>query len=64
MTSIFLVRHAQPDVNWKDGRTRPLTNIGLEDSRKVTLTLEKYNINMLYSSPYKRSMDTIIDLHK
>jgi len=61
MTSIFFVRHAQPDAKWEDDRTRPLTYIGLEDSKKVTATLENYKIDIFYSSPYKRSIDTILD---
>lgn len=61
MTSIFFVRHAQPDVKWEDDRTRPLTAIGLNDSKKVTEVLENFNIDIFYSSPYKRSYDTILD---
>jgi 2,3-bisphosphoglycerate-dependent phosphoglycerate mutase len=61
MTSIFFVRHAQPSENWEDDRTKPLTEIGMEDSKRVTVTLEKSDINFFYSSPYKRSMDTILD---
>ncbi|NLH30381.1 MAG: histidine phosphatase family protein, partial [Firmicutes bacterium] len=40
MTSIFFVRHAQPDIAWEDDRTRPLTDVGLEDSKIVTAVLE------------------------
>jgi len=61
MTSIFFVRHAQPDIAWEDDRTRPLTDVGLEDSKIVTAVLEKYTIDVYYSSPYKRSIDTIRD---
>lgn len=61
MTSIFFVRHAQPDIAWEDDRTRPLTDVGLKDSKTVTAVLEKYTIDVYYSSPYKRSIDTIRD---
>lgn len=61
MTSIFFVRHAQPDVNWEDDRTRPLTAIGLEDSKQVTETLKDMEIDIFYCSPFKRSRDTISD---
>lgn len=61
MTSLFFVRHAQPDESWEDDRTRPLTKTGLEDSKRVTQVLENYNIDCFYSSPYKRSVDTILD---
>lgn len=61
MTRVYFVRHAQPDENWEDDRTRPLTKIGLEDSKLVTKALENAEIDIFYSSPYKRSMDTIKD---
>lgn len=61
ITSVFFVRHAQPDENREDDRTKPLTKLGLEDSKRVTAVLEKSEINIFYSSPYKRSMDTILD---
>ena len=61
MTSIFFVRHAQPDESWEDDRTRPLTALGMKDSLKVTEILEDLKINIFYSSPYKRSIDTISD---
>lgn len=36
MTSVYFVRHAQPDFNWSDDMTRPLTAEGEKDSEKVT----------------------------
>jgi len=59
MTRIFFVRHAQPDESWKDDRTRPLTEIGLADRKRVTDLLAKMQVDCFYSSPYKRAMDTI-----
>lgn len=59
MTRIFFVRHAQPDKSWEDDRTRPLTHIGLADREKVTNLLVKMQIDCFFSSPYKRSLDTI-----
>jgi len=64
LTSIFFIRHAQPDTSWKDDRTRPLTTQGFEDSNEVSTVLSKFNINLIYSSPYKRSFDTIADFAK
>lgn len=61
MTSIFFVRHAQPDESWEDNRTKPLTETGLEDSKKVTLVLENQDIDIFYSSTYRRSIETITD---
>jgi len=61
LTGIFFVRHAQPDESWEDDRTRPLTALGMEDRLKVTGILENLRIDIFYSSPYKRSIDTISD---
>lgn len=61
MTKVFFVRHAQPIHTWEDDRTRPLTNEGLRDSQKVTEKLKEARINCFYSSPYKRSIDTILE---
>lgn len=59
ITSVFFVRHAQPDSSWKDDRTKPLTPLGLLDRKKVTDALASVSINYFFSSPYKRSYDTI-----
>ena len=59
MTSVYFVRHAQPDVSWKDNRTRPLTPAGLLDRKKVTNLLVRVPVDCFFSSPYKRAIDTI-----
>ncbi len=59
MTRVYFVRHAQPDHAWEDDKSRPLTMEGREDSRKVLKFLQDKNIDSLYCSPYKRSLDTI-----
>lgn len=61
MTSIYLIRHAQPNHDWEDDRTRPLTVGALEDNKKVTEVLRNIKIDYYVSSPYKRSVDTIIE---
>ncbi len=35
MTKVYLVRHAQPDFDWEDDRTRPLTAEGMSDRQIV-----------------------------
>lgn len=60
MTKVYFVRHAQPDHSWKDDRTRPLTKEGVEDSQCVLDFFKSKHIDMFYSSPYKRSVDTIL----
>ena len=61
MTKIYFVRHAQPEHAWEDDRTRPLTGEGRKDSAIVFEFLKDKHIDAFYSSPYKRSMDTIAD---
>ena len=61
MTKIYFVRHAQPEHAWEDDRTRPLTGEGRRDSATVFEFLKDKHIDAFYSSPYKRSVDTIAD---
>ena len=61
MTSVFFVRHAQPEHAWKDDRTRPLTEEGKRDSKIVLEFFKDKEIDAFYCSPYKRSIDTIAD---
>ena len=61
MTKIYFVRHAQPEHAWEDDRTRPLTGEGKKDSAIVFEFLKDKHIDAFYSSPYKRSIDTIAD---
>lgn len=59
MTHIYFVRHAQPDHSWEDDRSRPLTEEGLYDSKRVTEALKDIALDYAISSPYHRSMETI-----
>ncbi|MFT5875999.1 MAG: 2,3-bisphosphoglycerate-dependent phosphoglycerate mutase, partial [Clostridium sp.] len=59
MTTIYFVRHAQPEHTWDEDRTRPLSVAGLEDIKKVTEIFKNFKIDYYLSSPYKRSFDTI-----
>ncbi|MGF7059538.1 histidine phosphatase family protein [Brassicibacter mesophilus] len=60
-TNIYFVRHAEPDISIKDDLIRPLSKKGAADTKKITNVLMNRNINAIYSSPYKRSFDTIKD---
>jgi len=64
MKNIYLVRHAESDFSDKNDFTRPLTEKGLIDSKKITFFLENRNIDKIYSSPFRRTMDTIRDFSK
>lgn len=59
ITKVYFVRHAQPDFSHKNDRTRPLTPEGEKDAESVTDFLKDKEIDVFYSSPYKRSIDTI-----
>ncbi len=59
MTSLYFVRHAEPDHFWEDDRTRPLTEAGKKDSEEVTAFLRNVHVDSFISSPYVRSYDTI-----
>lgn len=59
MTKVFFVRHAQPEHNHTDDRTRPLTAEGIADAKIVLETLKDKKIDTFYCSPYTRSVCTI-----
>jgi len=59
MTRIYFVRHALPEHNWEEDRTRPLTLEGKGDIQRVTETLRDIPLDYAVSSPYIRSMETI-----
>jgi len=59
MTKVYFVRHAQPDFNWKNDFSRPLTNEGIADSCQVRDVLALIHLDFAISSPYLRSMKTV-----
>ena len=59
MTKVYFVRHAKPDFSVKDDLIRPLTEEGINDSKKVTEFLMDKNITKVFSSPYKGAIETI-----
>ena len=70
MTRVYFVRHAQPEHDGEEDRTRPLTEEdrtrplteeGKKDSAIVLEFLKDKKIDTFYCSPYKRSMDTIAE---
>jgi 2,3-bisphosphoglycerate-dependent phosphoglycerate mutase len=60
-TRIYFVRHAEPDFSIKDDLTRPLSEKGMANAKKVTISLMDKNITAVYSSPCKRAVDTVKD---
>ena len=62
MNRIYFVRHAKPDFSVKEDLIRPLTEDGINDSKKVKDFLKDKNISKIYSSPYKRAIYTVKQL--
>lgn len=59
MTAVYFVRHATPNFQNHDDVTRELTEQGLKDRALVTAFLWDKEIDVIFSSPYKRAVDTI-----
>lgn len=59
MTTIYFVRHAQPNYSNHNDWERELTEKGVQDRRLVTRYLQDKNIDVVLSSPYRRSVDTV-----
>lgn len=60
MTILYFVRHCEPDFSVKCDISRPLTKKGHNDALKVVHYLKDKNIDKIFSSPYKRAIDTLI----
>jgi 2,3-bisphosphoglycerate-dependent phosphoglycerate mutase len=59
-TRLYLVRHAHAD--WEPDDARPLSEPGRSAARTVTELLSAFPIIAIYSSPARRSIETISDL--
>lgn len=59
MTTVYFVRHAEPNYDNRDDLTRELSEKGLADRRLVTEFLADKAIDAVLSSPYKRAVDTV-----
>ena len=58
ITSVYFIRHARPDISIKD-ETRPLSLEGLKKSEELVKIFSEIKIDNIYSSPYKRAVQTI-----
>ena len=61
MTTIYFVRHAEPNYQNHNDMLRELTEKGLRDRKLVTDFLKDKQIDAVLSSPYTRSVDTVRD---
>ena len=59
MTDIYFIRHSIPDLSIKDDLIRPLTNDGLNKAKDLVKIFKKIPIDIIFSSPYKRTIQTI-----
>lgn len=59
MTTVFFVRHAEPNYENHNDSLRELSSKGLKDRKTVTAFLASKKIHTVLSSPYKRAVDTI-----
>lgn len=58
ITNIFLVKHAH-SIYSSDELNRPLSEEGINESKKVLDLLIDENITNIISSPYKRAIQTV-----
>ena len=61
MTTVYFIRHAEPNFENHNDELRELSKKGIQDRKLVTEFLSDKEINYVFSSPYKRAMDTIAD---
>lgn len=62
MTTLYFVRHAESNLNDHDDRNRGLTEKGRKDSQRITQFFADKTVDAIFSSPYKRAVDTVRDL--
>lgn len=58
-TTVYFIRHAEPDYENHDDMTRELSEKGLKDRTLVTEFLQDKQIDVVLSSPFKRAVDTV-----
>ncbi|GAA0054142.1 UNVERIFIED_CONTAM: histidine phosphatase family protein [Streptococcus canis] len=63
-TTFYFIRHAEPNDDNHDDVTRELTEKGIVASQALIEAFASIPIDKCYSSPYKRSVDTILPLAK
>lgn len=62
LTTIYFIRHAEPNYENHDDVSRELTSKGLQDSKELVNLFSDITIDAVYSSPYKRALDTVAPL--
>lgn len=59
MTTLYFVRHAQPNYDNHNDLTRELSPKGLADRLLINRLLENVHVYAVLSSPFRRAMDTV-----
>lgn len=62
--TIYLIRHAEPNYNNHQDDERELTAKGLHDCQLLLDYFKDITIDRIYSSPFKRTLQTIDELAK
>ncbi|MEQ9764681.1 histidine phosphatase family protein [Streptococcus sp. ZJ151] len=60
--TVYLVRHAEPNYNNHNDEERELTTKGLQDCQLLLDYFKSTAIDSIYSSPFKRAIQTVHDL--
>lgn len=61
MTTVYFIRHAEPNYNNHDDMSRELSAKGIKDRQLVTKFLADKGVCVVLSSPYIRAVDTVKD---
>lgn len=61
MTTVYFIRHAEPNYNNHDDMSRELSAKGMKDRQLVTKFLADKGVCVVLSSPYIRAVDTVKD---
>lgn len=59
MTTIYFIRHAEPNYNNPDDFSRELTQKGLQSCKDLVNLFSQIHLDAFYSSPYIRALETI-----
>lgn len=59
MTTVYYVRHAEPNYQNHEDAARELSAKGLQDRHLVTRFLAGKSIDVVISSPFRRAVDTV-----
>ena len=56
MTKVYFVRHAQPEHEWEEDRTRPLTEEGKKDSVMVLDFFKHKKIDTFLQNQFQQNI--------